>query len=71
MYAKKSLKLSLANFENFVNKPNYNNLWASIAANLSGKAISISKTTAPHALSYPFTAYFNIPHGHAALPMNS
>ena len=66
MYAKKSLKLSLANFENFVNKPNYNNsMKMSIAANLSGKAISISKTTAPHALSYPFTAYFNIPHGHA------
>ena len=37
----------------------------SIAANLSGRAISISKTTAPHALSYPFTAYYNISHGHA------
>ena len=36
-----------------------------IAANLSGEAISISKTTAPHALSYPFTSYFGIPHGHA------
>ena len=37
----------------------------SLAANLSGKAISISKTTAPHAVSYPFTALFNISHGHA------
>ena len=37
----------------------------SIAANLSGKAINISKTTAPHALSYPLTAYFDIPHGQA------
>ena len=36
-----------------------------IAANLSGKAISISKTTAPHAVSYPFTALYNISHGHA------
>tara|TARA_S200000501_G_scaffold111243_1_gene104671 strand:+ start:400 stop:828 length:429 start_codon:yes stop_codon:yes gene_type:complete len=36
-----------------------------LAANLSGKAISITKTTAPHALSYPFTAHFNISHGHA------
>ncbi len=35
------------------------------AANLSGKAINITKTTAPHAISYPFTTYFNIPHGHA------
>ena len=35
------------------------------AANLAGEAINISKTTAPHALSYPFTSYFNISHGHA------
>ena len=37
----------------------------SIAANLAGKAINISKTTAPHAASYPFTSLFNISHGHA------
>ena len=36
-----------------------------IAANLSGYAIDITKTTAPHALSYPFTARFGINHGHA------
>ena len=36
-----------------------------LAANLSGRAISISKTTAPHAVSYPFTSFFNISHGHA------
>ena len=60
------LKISLVNFQKFVNKQNYDNtMKMSIAANLSGKAISISKTTAPHALSYPFTSYFGIPHGHA------
>ena len=36
-----------------------------IAANLSGKAIDISKTIAPHAVSYPFTSHFYIKHGHA------
>ena len=36
-----------------------------IGANLSGKAISISKTIAPHALSYSFTTMFGVPHGHA------
>ena len=36
-----------------------------LAANLSGKAINISKTTAPHAVSYPFTSYFGVSHGHA------
>lgn len=65
-FAKKSLNLSLKHFTNFVLKPNQENTCAmSLAANLSGKAISISKTTAPHAVSYPFTALFNISHGHA------
>jgi alcohol dehydrogenase class IV len=31
----------------------------------AGKAINIAKTTAPHALSYAFTTYYNIPHGNA------
>jgi alcohol dehydrogenase len=35
------------------------------AAYLAGKAINITKTTAPHALSYAFTSYYHIPHGHA------
>ena len=35
------------------------------ASNLAGKAINISKTTAPHAASYPFTSLFNVSHGHA------
>ncbi len=65
-FAKKSLKISFSNFEKFVNKPNLNNTRKMcMAANLSGKAISITKTTAPHALSYPFTAHFGISHGHA------
>jgi len=46
--------------------PNLNNATEmSIASNLAGKAINISKTTAPHAVSYPFTSLFNISHGHA------
>ena len=36
-----------------------------LGANLAGKAINISKTTGPHAVSYPFTTYFNLNHGHA------
>ncbi|MFT7420317.1 MAG: alcohol dehydrogenase class IV [Arcticibacterium sp.] len=34
-------------------------------AYLAGRAINISKTTAPHAVSYTFTSQFGIPHGHA------
>jgi len=35
------------------------------ASHLAGKAINVSKTTAPHALSYHLTSKHNIPHGMA------
>jgi len=35
------------------------------AAYLAGKAINITRTTGPHALSYYLTAHFQIPHGQA------
>lgn len=35
------------------------------ASYYAGKAINITKTTGPHALSYTFTTNFGIPHGHA------
>ncbi len=35
------------------------------ASFIAGKAINITKTTAPHALSYFFTSYYGIAHGHA------
>lgn len=34
-------------------------------AYLAGRAISVTKTTAPHAFSYAFTTYCDYPHGHA------
>lgn len=37
-----------------------------IAANLSGKAINLTKTTAAHAMSYGLTSEFGLAHGHAA-----
>lgn len=35
------------------------------AANLAGKAINLTTTTAPHAMSYKLTSLYGIPHGHA------
>jgi alcohol dehydrogenase class IV len=35
------------------------------AANLSGQAIALARTTAAHAASYPLSARYGIPHGHA------
>ena len=65
-FAEKSLNTSLKNFINYLEKPNLDNTFAMcLAANLAGEAINISKTTAPHAVSYPFTSIYNISHGHA------
>ncbi len=36
-----------------------------IGANLAGRAINITKTTIPHALSYVLTSKYGYPHGHA------
>ncbi len=35
------------------------------AAHLAGKAINLTRTTAPHAISYPLTARYGVAHGHA------
>lgn len=65
-YAKKAIELVINNLLKTVHNPDkelrYN---MAIAANYAGKAINITKTTACHAISYPITSYFNIPHGHA------
>ena len=61
-----SLKYSLRSFLKYLKNPNLTNSeQMQLAAYYSGKAIDITKTTAPHALSYPFTSHFGISHGHA------
>jgi len=65
-FATKSLMISTSALIPFVNNATMKNATEmSIASNLAGKAINISKTTVPHATSYPFTTLFNISHGHA------
>jgi alcohol dehydrogenase len=65
-FSKKSLNLSTKYFLNYYENPNIkNSLLMAEAACYSGKAINITKTTAPHAVSYPLTAHFNLSHGHA------
>ena len=65
-YAIKSLEYSYSHIENHVNQKTFSTAYNMCNASFfSGKAINISKTTAPHAVSYPFKAYFGIKHGHA------
>ena len=66
-YARKAIELALANLPTAVHQPSTAvRRHMSLAALLAGKAINLSKTTAPHALSYTMTACFGVPHGHAA-----
>lgn len=65
-YAEEAISLLWKNINKAVNSPSDDVRDAmSIGAYLAGKAISITKTTAPHAFSYAFTTYCGYPHGHA------
>lgn len=61
IYAKEAIGLILKGLEckNKVEKLKY----FQKGSYLAGKAINISKTTASHAISYPLTARFGVPHG--------
>jgi alcohol dehydrogenase class IV len=65
-YSKQAIDLILPNIIRVVNNPDKKARGKMLkGSNLSGKAINIAETTAAHAVSYPITSYFNIPHGHA------
>lgn len=64
-YSKEAIKIILKNYKEYIenNKDTFNDILK--ASNLSGKAINITKTTLPHAMSYKLTSLYNIAHGHA------
>jgi len=64
-FAKEALKRVVANFRGFIDGDKSTFREMAYAANLAGKAINITKTTAPHALSYTLTSHFAVSHGHA------
>ena len=67
-YSREAIHLALDNLSGAVNNPNLENRTAMLkSSHLAGKAISIAKTTAAHSLSYPFTFYHDISHGHAVM----
>ena len=65
--SRKAISLVLDNLASAIARPDDKEHRLSLmkAANMAGQAINVSKTTAPHAISYPLTSFFNVPHGHA------
>ena len=65
-FAREAINLLMKNLEDSTNNNDRDSREKVMnAANLSGKAIEITRTTACHSISYPITSYFNVPHGHA------
>ena len=64
--AENAIRILMGNLEENVNFPTRESRRRVMrAANLSGKAINLTKTAACHSVAYPITSYFGIPHGHA------
>lgn len=65
-YSKKAIQGVLANREGYLMNTSSGNMGMLYAANVAGKAINITQTTAGHAMSYKMTSLYGISHGHAA-----
>ncbi|MBP1670722.1 MAG: iron-containing alcohol dehydrogenase [Bacteroidetes bacterium] len=65
-YAKRAIENILEVFPKVINSPDaMSRKKMQQGAYNAGRAINISKTTAPHSLAYILTYLYNIPHGHA------
>ena len=66
-YSKQAIRLVMDNREAYLANSEEGNKNMLIAANLAGKAINITQTTAGHAMCYKITSLFGVAHGHAAI----
>ena len=64
-YSRKAIKLILDNMDSYLKNEDKGNMNMLIASNFAGRAINITTTTAPHAMSYKLTSLYGLPHGHA------
>lgn len=66
VYSKIAIQLAWQYLEAATLKPDpESRLAMACASHAAGRAINLTKTTAPHALSYTLTSHWGIPHGHA------
>lgn len=65
-YAAEAIALAWRSLADAVNRPDGPARAAMLrASHCAGRAINLTRTTAPHAVSYAFTSDYGIPHGHA------
>lgn len=66
LYAKIGLDMIMYHWHGYIEENNDEDAkYIIMAANYGGRAINISQTTAPHAMSYKITSMYGLPHGHA------
>ncbi len=66
LYAKIGLQMIMDHWHGYIEDNNEEDAkYIMEAANYGGRAINISQTTAPHAMSYKLTSMYGLPHGHA------
>ena len=64
-YSKEAIQRIIDHIDSYLKNEDEGNKNMIIASNLAGKAINITTTTAPHAMSYKLTSLYGLPHGHA------
>lgn len=66
IYSRQAIQMIMANKDAYFSNEDAGNANMLYAANLAGKAINITQTTAGHAMCYKLTSLYGIAHGHAA-----
>lgn len=66
VYSKQAIQMIISNKDGYLSNDAVANENMLKAANIAGKAINITQTTAGHAMCYKLTSLYGIAHGHAA-----
>ena len=66
-FSRKAIELVLQHMDGYLANTEEGNAGMLIAANIAGKAINITQTTAGHAMCYKITSLYKCAHGHAAV----
>lgn len=65
-YSRAGIQGVLANMESYLSNEDSGSAGMLAAANIAGKAIDLTQTTAGHAMCYHLTSLYGVAHGHAA-----